>query len=1497
MNRYGFTLRVVSDFITACAILALGLALSFATGCGSTLPSTVSITSVATSVSTNGTVTLTAKTASGGVVWALYGTNCYGVTCGSLANATSTTVQYTAPATLSGSSLSVTIQATSVINSLEQATFTLTVAPVGVTITPPSSTTVADGASLNLAASVTNDVNSAGVTWSLSGTGCSGTACGTLTNSTATSVTYTAPATPSAALYVVITATSVADPSISTSLTLSVPIVIVTITPPVSTTVKPGATLALTAATANDPANGGVTWSLTGTGCTGTACGTLTGNTKTSVTYVAPMQPPAGQLTVTITATSITNPAASTLIVLTVPPAIVTITPPASTTLKGGSNLTLAATVTNDVNNAGVTWTLSGVGCTGTTCGTLTGNTTTAVTYTAPATASGTLLVTITATSVSNPALSNSVTLTVLPIAVTIAPPSSTTVKAGASLPLSATVSNDTNSAGVTWSLTGTGCTGTACGTLTGSTTTSTTYVGPAQPPASSFTITITATSVADSGSSTSVTLTVPAISVAITPPANTTVQAGATVALTATVANDLNSDGVAWTLTGTGCTGTACGTLTNITTTSVTYNAPAKPANALAVTITATSVANTTVLATQALTVPTAPVVITLNPSTTTTVADNSTQVITATVANDINSDGITWSLTGTGCTGTACGTLTSSSTTQVTYNSPTAPSTAFTVTITATSIAQTSSSTSVTLSISAAPPITVAIAPPTTTSFGPSGTVNLTASVTNDVNSDGVTWSLSGTGCTGATCGTLTNITTTSATYTAPATITTQQTVTVTATSVANTSDTNTLILTDLLPVTFSPAVLPVGTVGVAYSTTITVSGGTPPYTIATPTNLPSWATAGTTVNNTTGIITIAGTPTGAYKTSGTGATAFQYGNPTILGTGTPLIGLSATDSTVGTPLTGTASVPLTMYNTTSNPAPNASTITNSMMKGSYAFYGSGYTENSAETIAASELLRVSYIGSIVADGNGNITGGEIDVNNPAGFASYKGVTGSYSVQSNQIATITILLPTSPVTPVTLVAALGDLNSSSVATAGQFIEYDDVNGITAGTTPGTRVTGELALQAASVLSTTTTPISGPFAFGMAGGNPAVAITSTCETALTCGPTDAAGAITFSGAVSTGEEDIAVGSTSTTQVTLAGTLGNSGNTDAFGRVTATLTAGNSTLVDWPVDYVIYAVGPLFATPSSSPATFYIMSADPFIATTLMSGKAEAQNLAHIQATPFSSTMPLVLYGNAYGQESVAVPQNSSALAITGLLSTTPTSGSTTAGTIAGTIKSNGNTTGTNLFTTSTISSSSPMSYLVEPATGRVTLSGGTFTATYTNGTTNENSNPTGYPELYLVDTSQGFAVTQPNTTGIVPTGTLQLLPQSSLALNAGNFTSSVYKSVTTQAVTQVGIFTFPAGGVPNTNTKIAFTGQLFGSYSKTSNNESNAANTNLFDATITSGTITDAVAGGVLSGISITGGFEACAGGGGGYVISTNQFVCFSGGSVSFQQMLYFQQ
>ncbi len=72
---------------------------------------------------------------------------------------------------------------------------------------------------LAVSATVTNDVGAVGVTWSASGSSCSGNACGTFTNVTTASATYVAPTT--AGVYSV-TATSVADGSKNAAATIGV---------------------------------------------------------------------------------------------------------------------------------------------------------------------------------------------------------------------------------------------------------------------------------------------------------------------------------------------------------------------------------------------------------------------------------------------------------------------------------------------------------------------------------------------------------------------------------------------------------------------------------------------------------------------------------------------------------------------------------------------------------------------------------------------------------------------------------------------------------------------------------------------------------------------------------------------------------------------------------------------------------------------------------------------------------------------------------------------------------------------------------------------------------------------------------------------------------------------------------------------------------------------------------------------------------------------------
>jgi Domain of unknown function (DUF5666) len=71
-------------------------------------------------------------------------------------------------------------------------------------------------------ATVMNDYLSRGVTWALSGAGCSGTTCGSLSNMTSSSVTYKAPAAVPNPATVTLTATSVNDTSKSSMATITV---------------------------------------------------------------------------------------------------------------------------------------------------------------------------------------------------------------------------------------------------------------------------------------------------------------------------------------------------------------------------------------------------------------------------------------------------------------------------------------------------------------------------------------------------------------------------------------------------------------------------------------------------------------------------------------------------------------------------------------------------------------------------------------------------------------------------------------------------------------------------------------------------------------------------------------------------------------------------------------------------------------------------------------------------------------------------------------------------------------------------------------------------------------------------------------------------------------------------------------------------------------------------------------------------------------------------
>jgi hypothetical protein len=278
--------------------------------------------------------------------------------------------------------------------------------------------------------------------------------------------------------------------------------------------------------------------------------------------------------------------------------------------------------------------------------------------------------------------------------------------------------------------------------------------------------------------------------------PTSMTVQAGQTQTLTATVANDSAAKGVMWTVTGAGCSGATCGSVSPSSSTSgvaVVYTAPATVPSPATVTITATSVTDGTKSAAAAITV-SPPVSVTLS-STTASVIVAATQAFTATVQGDPAGKDVTWSLSGSGCSGATCGTLsaaTSASGTPITYTAPANVPNPATVTLTAKSVADPTKSAAATITVTAASADNVSVKlTPNRGGLTVGQALNFTATVTNDVGGQGVTWT--------ATGGTFSTQGATTATFVAPATA---GRVTITATSKADvTSSASTIIgVTDL-------------------------------------------------------------------------------------------------------------------------------------------------------------------------------------------------------------------------------------------------------------------------------------------------------------------------------------------------------------------------------------------------------------------------------------------------------------------------------------------------------------------------------------------------------------------------------------------------------------------------------------------------------------------------------------------------------------------------
>lgn len=183
-----------------------------------------------------------------------------------------------------------------------------------------------------------------------------------------------------------------------------------------------------------------------------------------------------------------------------------------------------------------------------------------------------------------------------------------------------------------------------------------------------------------------------------------------------------------------------------------------------------------------------------------TATVAVNATTTFTATVTGDSANKGVNWALSGTGCSAATCGMLssaTSASGTAVTYTAPPAAPNPATATIVATSVTDGTKSASATITITAAAPagpVSVTISPKVG-GFAVGQVATLTATVTNDTGA-GVSWV--------ASSGTVTPLTATTATFTAPNSPGSGITVTATAKADATKNAVATFGITDLSGVT---------------------------------------------------------------------------------------------------------------------------------------------------------------------------------------------------------------------------------------------------------------------------------------------------------------------------------------------------------------------------------------------------------------------------------------------------------------------------------------------------------------------------------------------------------------------------------------------------------------------------------------------------------------------------------------------------------------------
>ena len=742
--------------------------------------------------------------------------------------------------------------------------------------------------------------------------------------------------------------------------------------------------------------------------------------------------------------------------------------------------------------------------------------------------------------------------------------------------------------------------------------------------------------------------------------PATPSFDAGKSVNLSAVVQNDYTGRGVTWRVEGTNCKGAACGTLEQMCPTSAVFVPPAKSAGNISVKIIATSIANNLVVGSTTLTQAE-----TLGISTTslpggeiggayaqTLQAAGGVQPYLWTIQAGVLPDGLTLDAASGAITGKPTAGGTSNVVVQVADFGGVSTTAAFQITV---------------------KDVGVTILPNIQQMIEPAQTVAFTAQLRNDLANLGVTWSIAGPKCDVGPCGTVTNASALAATYVAPTQVATETSLLVIATSVADPLRAAEEQLVVARPLAVTTDLLMNGQIGVSYADRLVVTGGIAPYSfVVTGGALPpglvmdqaSGAISGVPTTKGTYAMSVAVTDAGgAFAQTVTKSLGITIGDalPLVITTAslpdatvnavyslqveasgglTPYswsvtggalpAGLSLSSDGVlsGTPTaTGAYSVTVQVMDAeaTSLTATKSFTLNvgyphgphDSALNGHYAFLLNGYDDGAGA---------VAEAGSFAADGNGNISGGVMDLNRVSGVTLGASFTGHYLIGLDNRGMMTLQMANGQTVQYSFAV---DSTNGAVAQRARLIEFDDADG-----TSGTRGSGVMRLQDAAAF--TQAALQGNYVFGLSG--------ETAAGSGTAGPVAIVGVVAADGAgnLSSGMEDVNLVNVVSPSVSVTGT---NGTPDAVsGRTSMTMQAAGSGLSALPVNYSAYIV---------AANEVLVLSVDPRTQASVVSGEVNKQAASAFTNASLGNNFVIYENGqNADGSNQPVAGQTNSLVAV-----------------------------------------------------------------------------------------------------------------------------------------------------------------------------------------------------------------------------------------------------